>query len=85
MGPESTNITAIHPSALDHAYSIGHPLLDTPITSKAPSTPRDQRERHGAKSSSEVASVKRKLSIMSKHDVYELVPATNGRKVIGPI
>ena len=44
MGPESANKTAMYPSTLEYAYTIGHPPLDTPKPCEIPSTPRNRKE-----------------------------------------
>ena len=85
-GPASANVTGIYPSTLDYTYTIGHPLLDTPNACKVSSAPRNHREAMASAQALEwQASMERELASMSKHDVYELVPAPKGRKIIGSI
>lgn len=84
MGPESANLTAICPSTLDYAYIIDHPLIETPTSSNFSFAPRNHREAvASAQASSWQASMGTELANMSKHEVYELVPAPKGRKIIG--
>ncbi|CAN0490906.1 unnamed protein product, partial [Laminaria digitata] len=74
----------IYPSTLDYAYIIGHPLIDIPNTREVSFTPRNHREAMASAQASEwQASMERELASMSKHDVYELIPAPKGRKIIG--
>lgn len=55
MGPESANITAIYPSNLDYAYTIGHHLLYTPKTSRIHA--KKPQGGHGVSSIFGVASI----------------------------
>ena len=83
-GPASANVTAIYPSTLDYVYIIGHPLLDTQNVCKVSSAPRNHREAMVSAQALEwQASMERELACVSKHDVYELVSAPKGRKLIG--
>ena len=83
-GPASANVTGIYPSTLDYTYIIGHPPLDTPNACKVSSATRNHREAMVSAQALEwQASVERELASMSKHDVYELVSAPKGCKIIG--
>ncbi|CAN0569747.1 unnamed protein product, partial [Laminaria digitata] len=58
--------------------------MDIPNTREVSFTPRNHREAMTSAQASEwQASMERELASMSKHDVYELIPAPKGRKIIG--
>ncbi|CAN0457326.1 unnamed protein product [Laminaria digitata] len=84
VGLEPANITASYPWTVDYACIIGHPLIDIPNTREVSFTPRNHREAMASAQASEwQASMERELASMSKYDVYELIPAPKGRKIIG--